>query len=71
MTMESTVVIGTPNWPTMAADEGLAVCRPMNSRAKLPPPISSDTQISRQSGRGGLRSQGKVTATTMAKRVAA
>lgn len=56
---------------TIAAAEGLAVFSPMNSSAKLPPPISSATRISRSVGFGAGSSHGKVQSATSAKRTAA
>ena len=69
--IDSTVVKGTPSWMITEAAEGEAVRKPMNSRAKLPPPISSPTSMMRQTGRGAGSSQGRVTAATRAKRTAA
>jgi hypothetical protein len=64
MTTDSSVVIGTPSWPMTAAADGVEVFRPTNSRAKLPPPISSATASSRQRGRGIGNSHGSVASAT-------
>ena len=56
---------------TTAAADGDAVCRPMNSSAKLPAPINSPISTIRQTGRGTGRNHGSVTASTSANRIAA
>jgi hypothetical protein len=71
ITTDSKVVNGTPSWTTTADADGVAVCSPMNSNAKVPAPIVSPTATIRQSGRGTGRNHGRVTTTTIAKRSAA
>ena len=71
ITMDSSVVNGTPIWMTTATADGLAVCSPRNSSAKFPAPIRIAMITIRNRGLGMGSSQGRVTSATMANRTAA
>ena len=71
MRKDSTVVIGTMSWLTIATEDGLAVFSARKTKAKDPAPMHKATRISRQNGLGTGRSQGKTAMATIAKRTAA